>query len=64
MIVHCANCGKEFKSEELGDGFCSNNCREATNIKVSEERYRRRFNLGFSKKTKTNKDANKNTPSS
>lgn len=57
MIIQCANCGKEYESEKIDDGFCSDLCREATQVKLSEARYHKRFNpkaikKKFSKKNK------------
>lgn len=50
MIIRCANCGKEYEAEKIDDGFCSDVCREATQVKISEKRYRERFNPGAIKK--------------
>lgn len=51
MLIRCGNCGKEFEAEEFGDGLCSDVCREATNVKISQKEYRKRFDTRSNKKT-------------
>lgn len=49
MIIRCVNCGKEFESEVFGDGLCSDDCRESTQVKISQEEYRKRFDASDKK---------------